>query len=382
MTDKHIYGFLYSDLKPVEIGIREGMIESIQRPKTSKSDLIIAPGLIDLQVNGYDGIGFSEANLTEEGIQSTVKKLWSLGVTTFLPTTITIPRARLLKNLSNLVKSKNEKSVAHSLYGFHLEGPYISKKDGPRGAHNKNWVKEIDQLEFEKYIDVAENQIVLLTLDPSKEGAIEFIGKCVKANICIALGHHNASREEIIKAVDAGASLSTHLGNGYDVYMHRHHNSIWPQLAEDRLIASVIADGFHLIPDELQVFYRTKTKNKLILISDMTQFSGMNPGTYEWQNQRIHISTEGKVSLVGTDMMAGAYFPLIDDVGNMMKICGCSLADAIDMATLMPAKLLNINDRGEIKKGKSADLILFKKVEGKIVLENTILKGQEVYSKG
>jgi N-acetylglucosamine-6-phosphate deacetylase len=381
MSERIISGLLYSDLKPVEISIRDGMIDSIQRPETSKSDLIIAPGLIDIQVNGYDGVGFSESNLTEEGIQYTVKKLWSLGVTTLLATTITIPKARLLKNLSLLVKSKKEKSVAHSIYGFHMEGPYISEKDGPRGAHNRNWVKEIDQVEFDKYVDGAENQIVLLTLDPSKDGAFEFIRSCVKQSVCIALGHHSASREEIDKAIEAGACLSTHLGNGNDVYVHRHHNSIWPQLADDRLMASVIADGFHLLPEELKVFFRTKTKDKLILISDITNFSGLTPGTYDWQNQQIDISSEGKVSLAGSDMLAGAYSPLIEDLGNMIRFSGCSLSDAIDMATKTPAALLNMNNRGDIKEGKIADLILFSLNDHKLILAKTILCGEEVYSK-
>jgi len=381
MIKQKVSGILYSDLKPVEISIRDGNIESIQRPETSQSDLIIAPGLIDIQVNGYDGVGFSETNLSEEGIYSTLQKLWSLGITTFLPTLITIPRARLIKNLMLLAKVKGNPTFSHSIYGFHLEGPFISTEDGPRGAHNKNWVKDIDRAEFDKYIDAAEDQIILLTLDPSKEGAVEFIEECVKRNIQIGLGHHNASAQEVIRAVNAGAALATHLGNACSIYMHRHHNSIWPQLAEDRLMASIIADGYHLLPEELKVFYRTKTKNKLILISDMTNFSGMLSGTYDWQNQQINISAEGKVSLVGTDMLAGAYSSLIDDVGNMMNFSGCSLADAIDMATKTPASLLNMTNRGEIQEGKIADLILFSINEDKLILDKTLCRGEVVYSK-
>ena len=222
MSEQIINGFLYSDLKPVEISIRKGIIHSIQRPKTTENDLIVAPGLIDIQINGYNGIGFSEANLSTERIHSAIKGIWSLGVTTFLPTLITIPRARLIKNLTLLAKIKKEPIFSHSVYGFHLEGPFISPEDGPRGAHNQIWVKEIDQSEFKRYLDASENQISLLTLDPSKPGAIEFIRKCAQQNIRIALGHHKASAEEIYRAVDAGATLSTHLGNACSVYMHRH----------------------------------------------------------------------------------------------------------------------------------------------------------------
>lgn len=380
MSEQIINGFLYSDLKPVEISIRDRIIHSIKRPKTAENDLIVAPGLIDLQINGIDGIGFSEANLSEEGIHSAVKKIWAIGVTTFLPTLITIPRARLLKNLTLLAAAKKNKKIGHSICSFHLEGPYISGENGPRGAHNNLWVKDIDWSEFERYINSAQNQISLITLDPSKPGAIEFIRKCVEINIRIALGHHNASAAEIYRAVDAGASLSTHLGNACSVYMHRHHNPIWPQLADDRLKASIIADGFHLLPEELLVFYRAKTKDNLILISDMTNFSGMPPGTYDWYDQQINITAEGRVRLAGTDMLAGAYSPLIDDVGNMIKFSGCSLADAIDMATKTPASFLNMHDRGEIVENKQADLILFRIEDDKLLLKKTIVQGKIVYN--
>jgi N-acetylglucosamine-6-phosphate deacetylase len=376
-----INGLLYSDSRPVSIEIDSGVIKKITRPDTVDNDKIIAPGLIDLQINGIDGIGFSEANLSLEGIESAVKKIWSLGVTTFLPTLITIPRARLIKNLSLLAKAKENLALSHLLYGFHLEGPFISAENGPRGAHNQTWVKEIDPVEFERYWVASGKQISLVTLDPSKSGALEFIGECVEKNICIALGHHDASAEEIVKAVEAGASLSTHLGNGSSVYMHRHQNPIWPQLANDRLKASIIADGFHLLPEELLVFYRTKTKDNLILISDMTNFSGMPPGTYDWHNQQINISGEGRVSLANSDILAGSYAPLIEDVGNMVRFTGCPLVEAIDMATKTPASFLNMKDRGEIKEGNIADLILFTMEEQKLILEKTILCGKVVYSK-
>ena len=381
MSNQIINGLLYSDNKPVSIEIESGIIKKITRSRKTVENTIISPGLIDLQINGIAGIGFSEEKLSEQDISVAIQKIWSVGVTTFLPTLITIPRARLIKNLTLLAKIKKDSRFCDSLYGFHLEGPFIAAEDGPRGAHNRLWVKDIDKTEFDRYLKAAENQIALLTLDPSKSGAADFIKKCVQQNIRIGLGHHNASADEINRAVEAGASLSTHLGNGASIYIHRHYNSIWPQLADDRLKASIIADGFHLLPEELRVFYRAKSKENLILISDMTSLSAMPPGTYGWYEQEITITPEGKMSLSGTDMLAGAYSPLSEDIGNMIRFSGCSLADAIDMATKTPADLLGMDDRGLIAENKRADLILFTIEDDKPVLQKTILCGQEVYRK-
>jgi len=274
----------------------------------------------------------------------------------------------------------NEPHIGRSVPGIHLEGPYLSNEDGPRGAHNEHWIREIDWKEFLRLEQASNSKISIITLDPDKKGALEFIENCVKQNIVVGLGHHNASAARINKAVKAGARLATHLGNACPVYMHRHKNPIWPQLADKRLYASVIADGFHLIPEELIVFFKVKGVERLILISDMTQLSGMPAGEYTWNDQKINISAQGRVSLSDKDMLAGAYLPLIDNVANMIRICGCSLAQGIDMASKTPATLMQLYDRGEIALQKRADFVLFKQVDEKLIPHKTMVAGEIVYS--
>ncbi len=177
------------------------------------------------------------------------------------------------------------------------------------------------------------------------------IKKAREFGIILALGHHHADAGTIRQAINAGASLCTHLGNAAVTLMDRHFNPIWPQLAADNLWASIIADEFHLTPEELKVFYRVKGAERLILISDLTYLSGMPPGTYTWQGRLIQIHDNGKINVSGKKWLAGASQPLYHGVAKMSEMGGCPLQEAIDMATGNPAKLLNLGDIGHIEVG-------------------------------
>src|SRR5699024_8216363 len=187
--------------------------------------------------------------------------------------------------------------LSNLIEGFHLEGPYISKKDGPRGAHDANYVRPPDIDELEKLQDYSHNLIKIVTLSPEWRGADSFIKESAKMGTKIALGHLNASRLEIKKAVNNGALFSTHLGNGTHTELPRHENYLWSQLAEDNLNASVIADGHHIPFDLLKIFNRVK-KSKMFLVSDSVALAGKSPGIYEtFIGGKVTLTEEKKLHL-------------------------------------------------------------------------------------
>lgn len=378
-----IQGKLYSDNTPVEIFIEKGIIidiEPLEKNNSSDQLPIISPGFIDVQINGYAGKSFTEEGLTVEDVKRVTQGLWKEGVTTYLPTIITSAKATIIENLQTLNKSLEDESISNSVPGFFLEGPYISPLDGFRGAHNAKYIRSPDWDEFEMFIQASGNNIVKITLAPELDGAMDFIVKCKQNNIMVAIGHHNGNAEQIHLAAQKGASISTHLGNGCANTIHRHNNPLWAQMADDRLTPTIIADGFHLNPDELMVFYKVKGPDNLLLISDVTKLAGMPPGEYMWDGKKVLLTPEGKLRLPDLDVLAGASLSIRLGIGNMMKFTGCSLKEAIQMASTNQALMFGWNDRGSIQIGKRADLVLFELEEGEVKVQKTIIAGKVVYS--
>jgi N-acetylglucosamine-6-phosphate deacetylase len=183
-------------------------------------------------------------------------------------------------------------------------------------------------------------------------------------------------------AVENGASIATHLGNGCANMINRHYNPLWPQLSNDSLWISIICDGFHLLPEEVRVFYKTKGTAKTIITSDVTNYATLPPGNYTTQTgETIELTPEGKLHYPAQQVLYGSASPITKGVGNIMKFTGCPLADAIQMASTNPAILYKLNDRGKLEAGKRADIILFTLENGNVVIQKTIVSGNEVFTK-
>jgi len=377
-----IQAILYNNNHPVEIVAEGGKIKAITPINNPGSNLpIVSPGFIDVQVNGYNGVSFTDDDLTVDGIKKATEGLWKEGVTTFLPTIITASGETVRKNLSTLNSSLDDPGVSNSVPGFFLEGPYISPIDGFRGAHNAEFVRLPDWEEFRTFIDASNNHIIKTTVAPELEGAMGFIDQCRKAGIIVAIGHHNGNAEQIHEAAQHGAWISTHLGNGCANMIHRHNNPLWAQMADDRLTPTIIADGFHLNPDELSVFYKVKGPHNLLLISDITKLAGLPPGEYNWNGKMVLLTPEGKLRLPEQDVLAGASFSIRKGIGNMMKFTRCSLEEAIQMASTNQARMFGWDDRGSIEVGKRADLVLFRIENEEVQVQQTILAGKVVFKK-
>ena len=372
----------YETGKPVIIEIRNGLLNTISETLGSEKtrDLYIAPGLIDNQINGYRGVDFSGTGLTTDRMRMAVEAIRSDGVTTFFPTVITGSHINLVKIFRNLAEALKDDEVRSSVPGFHLEGPYLSPEEGFYGCHPPEFIRKPSWDEFAEYQEAAEGYIKQVTISPEVDGCMEFIKRCTNNNVIVAIGHTNASAEQINRAVDNGARLSTHLGNGCANLIDRHRNPIWPQLANDLLTPSIIADGHHLLPEEVKVFCRVKGHANIILTSDVTHLIGMAPGNYIFLGSEIVLTDDGLIKNPVLNCLAGASLPLKRGVENVIKYTGCTLGEAVNMASINVAGIFNLSDRGSLAPGKRADLILFEKNDNNIILKQVWVKGRRVFT--
>jgi len=387
LTGQQIEGLLYTNEKPVSITMQDGLIlevKMISNLSGVSEKVFIAPGLIDNQVNGFAGISFTgdegEEPVDRDGILKATRAIWQTGVTTYLPTVTTNSHQSLVRSLSALAKVKQDHDLLGSVSGFHLEGPYISPVPGYRGAHSEKFIHDPDWDEFMELYQASGNGIITVTVAPETPGALEFIRKCTEKGIIVALGHHNAPAGVIDQAVELGARICTHMGNGLANTINRHVNPLWPQLSNDKLMISIICDGFHLRPEEIRVFYKVKGDDLTVLTSDVTQYAGMQPGIYKNEiGEDIELTPGGELRYPAQNVLYGSASPLSSGIGHIMKVTGCSLAEAIRMASTNPARLYGLNDRGSIEPGKRADLILFTLEDFQMKIIKTYVKGRLVY---
>lgn len=359
-------GRRYDDGRAVRLVIDHGTIEACHAYEGPDSaDLPwLAPGFFDLQVNGFGGENFTDPQLTIDAVERISVAMRRFGVTRYLPTLVTqsfAVHSHATRVIAQAIAQSD--SVRRSVAGIHLEGPYISPVDGPRGAHPLSDCRPPDWHEFQRLQDAAQGHIRLITLSPEYAESPDFIGRVADSGVVVAIGHTNARSDQIAAAVDAGARLSTHLGNGSHVHLHRHRNYVWDQLAEDRLTASLIADGYHLPPAMLKCLIRSKGPQRVVLISDITGIAGTIgsvPGLYETAGLgRVEVLADGRVVVAGQqELLAGATQPLHVGIANVVRYADVSLADAIDMASLRPAHLLGICC-DPFSVGSNADLIQF-----------------------
>jgi len=350
----------YDTLGPVAIEIEGGRIQRIS-PIGDRPDLpLVAPGLVDLQINGFGGIEFNDPELTIDKVRQVALSQDQFGVTAFLATCTTDSHEVLKHALATIARSiRDVPEVAVRIPGLHLEGPFICPDDGPRGAHPKQQVRSPDWAEFQRLQEAAEGRIRLTTVSPEYGAAPDFIRRAAESGVLVAIGHTKATSDQIKVAVDAGARMSTHLGNGAHPMIRRHPNYIWDQLAEDRLTASLIVDGHHLPPAVVKSMVRAKTAERIVLVSDITSMGGMPPGRYKTGLGELEVLSSGKLVPAGQpDILAGASLPIHACVANVMRFAGVVLATAIDMASRRPAQLIGLDPSG-LELGAAANLFLF-----------------------
>jgi N-acetylglucosamine-6-phosphate deacetylase len=320
----------------------------------------VAPGLFDLQINGYGGAWFSSPTVTASEVAVAVRQFLHHGVTCVLPTLITNSHAALLHGFRSIADAcREDPLVAKMVRGCHLEGPWLSSLDGPRGAHPREHIRSADWEEFCQLQDASGGRIRLLTIAPEAPGALDLIRRAVAQGVTISIGHTAATTAEILAAVDLGATLSTHLGNGCHLQLPRHPNYVWDQLGDSRLAASLITDGHHLPPTVVRAMMAAKGWHATIITCDASGWAGCAPGRYTHSAGAVEILESGKIVLAGQDqILAGSSATTQVCVARAVEMGACTLRQAIDMACRNPCRLLGLPEY-RLMSGDQANLMLF-----------------------
>ena len=367
----------------VNIIVENGKITRIEPCQKGSScdfggaDLYLCSGFFDPQVNGFAGVDFNHPLLTPERLHQAGCSLASKGVTRFLPTLITSSHDRMVHQLKIIAEGlKNDPLLQKMCLGIHLEGPYISHEDGPRGVHPREFVRLPRWEELEKFQEACEDRIKCITLAPEVEGAIPFIEKAVAHGIVIGIGHTQASEKIIEEAVLVGARLSCHLGNAPSAISSRYQNLIQKQLAMDQLMASMIMDGVHLPPNVAKNYIEAKGVDHIILITDSVAGAGAFPGRYTLGELEVEVGLDRTARLVGNSRLAGSTLTMDRAITNVIRFAGIDLTSAIQMATKNAQKLFP-ELRREILPGRSADLVLFE-YQDELIVKSTWVEGKKI----
>lgn len=345
----------------VELRFEQGVIVSVE-PLLQRAPSLpwLAPGFIDLQVNGFAGADYCSADTPLESIARSLDAQFACGTTRIFATVITGSPGGMLEAIRRLARARRELPLGRAIEGIHVEGPFISPKDGPRGAHPREFVRPPDIEEFRRWQDAADGLVRMVTVSPEWPGAPAFIEAITGEGVVAAIGHLDATPEQIGAAVRAGARIATHLGNGCHPVLPRHPNYLWHQLADDRLAASFIVDGIHLGADFLRVALRAKGIERSVLITDAVAPAGCAPGPYRLGEVDVELHPEGRVTLRGQSQLAGSALRMDRGVENLMRLAGLSLQEALCLAARNPARIGRIEHRQRgLQPGERADVIEF-----------------------
>ena len=301
------------------------------------------PGFVDLQVNGFLGVDFSEDNLTEAEFVRVSKELLNRGTAAFLPTVVTNSEENYRRNFPIIAKAMKAPELQGRVLGIHAEGPFLSDKPGAVGAHNPGWVKAPSIEFFKKMQEWADGQIRILTVAAENDGAAELTEYAVSQGVTVSLGHHLATYDDLSKCRDAGAALLTHLGNGIPNEINRHHNAIWSGMACDGLTAMIITDGHHLPPTVIKSIIRAKGIDNTIITSDASPIAGMPPGVYNTLGNRAVLEENGLLHNPDKKCLVGSSATVLQCVNYLASLDFLSPEEIIRVALTNPLKAINVN---------------------------------------
>lgn len=320
----------------------------LEGPPTDEGG-VVTRGLVDIQVNGFAGVDFNAPGLTAERLDHALSGMLSCGVTHCLPTLITAAEGDLISLLRDLDKAVSESRLGPLMVpGYHIEGPFLSPRDGYAGAHPAHHMQAASRDLVEKLAAVATRPLKIMTVAPEVAGVLDLIPFLVSRGIACALGHTAASRAEIDAAIAAGATISTHLGNGVPHLLNKNENPLVVQLGRDRLMASFIADGIHIPSDLLQSWLRAKTIDRSILVTDATAAAGApgQGGVFTLGAGKIERHADGSVRLPGSNYLAGSAASLDQMLRNVMAWYGLDVIDALRLARENPMRAVSMAVEG------------------------------------
>lgn len=339
------------------VRLEEGRIAQVIEGRVPDADVVLpdgflAPGLIDLQVNGYYGVDFVDAE--PEGWRRVINRLPETGVTSCLPTFISAPipvLADALRRTAVMLSSDLRGEVAARPLGIHVEGPFLNRRR--RGAHHADWLVEPRPELVDQLLEAAPELVRLVTVAPELRYGLDTVRRLAESGILVSVGHSDGTAAELTAAVDAGARMVTHIFNGQRGLHHREPGIAGRALVEPRLTCGLIADMHHIAPDVCRLIFRAAT-GRICLVTDAVASAGMPPGEYVLGGQPVVVEP-GAPPVRSDGTFAGSTLRLDQAIANVVRI-GVDVVDAVDAATRVPADLLRRPDLGRIVTGAVADL--------------------------
>ena len=331
----------------------DGQFQRAEKPNVGIdyfANKFVTEGLVDLQVNGFAGVDFNNCGISAEQLDCALAEIALSGVTTFLPTLITSSKDRMIETLRELDALVSSSRLGQLMVaGYHIEGPFLSPKDGYAGAHDAKYMISAN-IEFVAALQAATSRpIRLMTVAPEVSGVIELIATLTARGIRVAIGHSAANLLQIQAAVDAGATLSTHLGNGLPHMLHKTDNQIFWQLAQDKLTAMLIADGIHVPRPALQSMVRAKGLDRVILTTDAVAAAGRASvaGFYTLGETEIELSPDGAVSIPGSSYLAGSAVTMDKILRNMINWYGYTIPQVLTVIQTNPDRMLGRDTKNQ-----------------------------------
>ena len=380
LTAKALYTPLEKLERPVVL-IDDGSIVKLGPQTTTEipagckvqdfADCVLAPGLVDMHTHGAAGVDVMEADA--DGQSRIEKFLVRHGVTTYFPTTITAPMDKILASLERLANAV-EKGATNSgrtqPIGIHIEGPFLSH--ARKGMHPEGDLQKPTLKSFNQMWEASRGQIRVMTIAPELDGALEVIAEASKRGVCVSIGHSDADIDQARKGVAAGGRHATHTFNAMRPLDHRKPGILGEVLTNKNLSAEIIADGIHVNPAVIRLVTLAKGEERTVLVTDATSATGMPDGKYMLGHCEIEVK-DGMCTYQGT--LAGSILTLDQAVRNVMNFADWDLQKSVRAATLNPAKTAGAKNKGILKPGADADLVVFTP-NGNV--KATVVRGQMV----
>src|SRR6478736_6797868 len=343
---------------PGDVAVEDGRVTGIGLASRGGRGIAV-PGFIDLQVNGFGGVDFLDADA--DGYRRAGEVLLETGVTAYLPTLITTPEQELLAAMAEVPNGGSRPRIL----GMHLEGPFLSPNR--LGTHEASARRDPDLALLERLLDAG--PVRLMTLAPELPGAEDLIDRLIERGVAVSLGHSDATAEQANAAFDRGARAVTHLFNAMRPFLHRDPGIAGAALARDDVIVSIILDGIHLAPETAKTVWRA-APGRMALVTDAITGAGVADGSYSLGNLDVHVH-EGTVR--GPDgVLAGSVLTMIEAVRNLHEL-GVPIEDAVGAATSTPARVLGDPQLGRLDVGLPADLVV---LTDAIEIERVLVGGE------
>jgi len=360
MTDGDLSAWHFKERRPVRVRWKEGIITHLEAATTAMpADLWLAPGLIDLQVNGYGGVDFQQDNLSVDDLLAAARQLRQAGCMQFLVTLITDEWPKLTARLRHLRALRSQSAELQSaISGWHIEGPFLSSEPGFHGAHNPALMLDPTPAHIQELRAITHNDPLLLTMAPERAGALEAMELAVSLRIKISLGHTDASAEILRQSVQAGATGFTHLGNGCPRELDRHDNTLWRVLETPGLTAGLIPDGIHVSPALFRLLHRCLGPEAIYYTTDTMSAAGAPPGRYRLGALEVEVGADQIVRQPGKTNFAGSALRPCDGVFRAAQMLNCSWQEAWERSAQNPARLMGLPQGLEV--GSPANFCLLR----------------------